>query len=443
MSLRSKPLWFEGMFVRPQHFQQYDRWIESSLDARVQAAGPHFWGIKSLAFDKELLDLGKLSIAQCTAVMRDGLPIAIPNDVTAPAPRDISADTQDALIRLAVPLKPRDGAEVSGSDGTPRRYRSTALRVQDSTRPDRSAGDLHVGQPDVRLLIGDEPEQDQIALPIGLIRNVEGTKINLAEDFIPPTVSVSSSSRLVAMAREVLALLASRGDALASRAEAGQSQGDASGLSDMLTLMAVNRSEMTMKHLLAENQLHPWVLYSELVELIGTLSALSVDERRPEAAAAYDHTNLSGTFDDALRRLRKLLNIVVVERAIRLPLKPAQYGIWVGEITDRTIFKNHRFVMAVVADMPGETIQRHFPTQTKIGPLERIRDLVNLQLPGIQLSQLPVAPREIKYLRGGVYFELDQTSDLWGQLGNSTAFAMHVSGDYPNLHLELWAIRED
>ena len=27
-----KPLWLEGMFLRPQHLQQHDRWIEATLE---------------------------------------------------------------------------------------------------------------------------------------------------------------------------------------------------------------------------------------------------------------------------------------------------------------------------------------------------------------------------------------------------------------------------
>ena len=33
--------------------------------------------------------------------------------------------------------------------------------------------------------------------------------------------------------------------------------------------------------------------------------------------------------------------------------------------------------------LPGEALRARFPTQVKIGPVERIRDLVNLQLPGV------------------------------------------------------------
>ena len=35
----------EGMFLRPQHFQQQDRYHEWLLEARTRALGGHFWGL--------------------------------------------------------------------------------------------------------------------------------------------------------------------------------------------------------------------------------------------------------------------------------------------------------------------------------------------------------------------------------------------------------------
>jgi type VI secretion system protein ImpJ len=82
-----------------------------------------------------------------------------------------------------------------------------------------------------------------------------------------------------------------------------------------------------------------------------------------------------------------------------------------------------------------------FPMQSKIGPVEKIKDLVNLQLPGIALRALPVAPRQIPYHTGFAYFGLDQSADLWAQLRGSGGIAVHVSGSFPGLAMELWAVR--
>jgi type VI secretion system protein ImpJ len=57
------------------------------------------------------------------------------------------------------------------------------------------------------------------------------------------------------------------------------------------------------------------------------------------------------------------------------------------------------------------------------------------------MRPLPVAPRQIPYHAGVVYFQLDADSPYWGKLSTSGGLAVHVSGDYPGLTMELWAIR--
>jgi type VI secretion system protein ImpJ len=99
------------------------------------------------------------------------------------------------------------------------------------------------------------------------------------------------------------------------------------------------------------------------------------------------------------------------------------------------------FILAARADLPAEEVRRRFPAQLKIGPVERISNLVNLQLPGVPVHPVPVAPRQIPFHAGFVYFEFDQSNELWGQLKTSGGMAMHVAGEFPGLALECWAIR--
>jgi len=80
----------------------------------------------------------------------------------------------------------------------------------------------------------------------------------------------------------------------------------------------------------------------------------------------------------------------------------------------------------------------------KIGPVEAIRELVNTALPGIALSPLPVAPRQLPYYGSASYFELNRANAFWKQMqqpGGSGALAIHIPDNYPGLELELWAIK--
>ena len=111
-------------------------------------------------------------------------------------------------------------------------------------------------------------------------------------------------------------------------------------------------------------------------------------------------------------------------------------------IADRSLLANSTFVLAVRAEMKTETLRRNFPNQVKIGPVEQIRELVNVALPGIAVRPLPVAPRQIPYHAGVTYFELDRTSKYWKALASSGGLAIHLAGDFSAAEIECWAIRD-
>ena len=103
----------------------------------------------------------------------------------------------------------------------------------------------------------------------------------------------------------------------------------------------------------------------------------------------------------------------------------------IAAIPDSDLAKTARFVLAAKAQLQPERLQASLPTLVKIGPVERIRDLVNLNLPGIALRSLPVAPRQIPYHAGFLYFALDRSGDLWKVTEQSRALAMHIAGSSP------------
>ena len=123
------------------------------------------------------------------------------------------------------------------------------------------------------------------------------------------------------------------------------------------------------------------------------------------------------------------------------PIEPRKFGLSVAVVPDRRLYSTAVFILAARADIPSEELRRRFPSQLKIGPVEKINELVNLQLPGVPVHPVPVAPRQIPFHTGFAYFELDQTSELWDQLTTAGGVGLHVAGEWPGLAMEFWAIR--
>ena len=66
---------------------------------------------------------------------------------------------------------------------------------------------------------------------------------------------------------------------------------------------------------------------------------------------------------------------------------------------------------------------------------------MNLQLPGIGLQAMPVAPRQLHNVAGSHYFEMERGTEMWRSLKTSGAIAIHLGGEFPGLMMECWAIR--
>ena len=68
MSINNRVVWSEGMFLRPQHFQQQDRYLEYRIDGRCRGLRSHDWGFSALNIEQGHLAIGKISLTQARGI---------------------------------------------------------------------------------------------------------------------------------------------------------------------------------------------------------------------------------------------------------------------------------------------------------------------------------------------------------------------------------------
>ncbi|HRD68360.1 MAG TPA: type VI secretion system baseplate subunit TssK [Candidatus Competibacter sp.] len=450
MSWYSKVVWSEGMFLRPQHFQQQDRYLEAFVRQSCGHLRPYGWGVTELVLDREALALGKIAITFAKGSLPDGTPFSIPDHDPPPSPLDVDANVRDARVMLALPMRRTGMADVERGDqqDTAARYRAVASEVRDNNVDTaNNSAFVETGEPRLRLFLDTKDFGEYTC--IGIARILEkrpDQKVVLDEQYLPPCLDCRGVPALNGFVTEVLGLLHQRGDALADRVVgAGTARGASLDIAQFLRLQAVNRFEPLFAHLAAMQGLHPEAFYQIALQVAGEMVTFTDKaKRRPPMFPAYDHDDLRKTFDPLMRELRRSLSLEEVDAAIQIPLEERQYGIRVGIITDREkpLLTKANFILAIRADMAADLLRSRFPPQLKIGPVEMIAKLINHHLPGIGVSALPVAPREIPYRADFIYFRLDRSSEFWKQLLNSGGFAFFVGGEFPGLEMVFWAIKE-
>jgi len=443
MGSGDKIIWSEGLFVRPHHFQQQDRYFEHLVDARCGVVRAYGWGLLELALDPDLLALGQVAVARCRGILPDGTPFDVPAQEEAPLPLEVPGGTHDQTVYLGLPVRRPEGREVSGDDAPHvlARYLSREVELGDSSAEDGDQVRVQVGRLRLRLMLERDERAGYVCLAVTRIRQCEADrKVVLDEGFVPPCLAVSAHPKVGGIATEVVGMLRHRGEALASRVSAS-GRGGSAEIADFMLLQVVNRLEPLFGHLAAVDLLHPEALYRALVQTVGELATFTTTEKRPPALPPYRHDDMPGTFEPVMAAVRQSLTTVLEQNATALEMQERKYGVRVAALSDKALLKDAVFVLAVGADLSPEVIRKRFPEQVKVGPVEQIRQLVNLQLPGIGLRPMPVAPRQIPYHAGFTYFELDKGSEFWKQMEGSGGFAFHVAGQVPGLELEFWAIR--
>lgn len=446
MSWNNKIIWSEGMFLQPQHFQQQNRYHERLLENRIAPVLGYYWGFSDLELNPAALMLGKIQLTSGQGIFPDGTPFYFPDQNKAPFPLDIDVNLRDEVIVLALPVQRVSAIEADSGidqDSSLTRYCIEEIEISDNNTQNPNTATLQVGQLRLKLMRKRDVTDAYTVLGVAQISERRtDNQVVLHKEFIPPTLHVSSNVILSGYLQELCGMLHQRGEELASLITQPGHRGLAE-IADFLMLQTINRYETLFIHLTKVSILHPERLYSLCLNFAGDMSTFDEkNSRRPSPHSEYQHDALALCFSNLMAELRRLLAQKIISNAVPIQLEERPHNIRVALVHDKDLFKSATFILAVNAQLPAETIRVKLPVQVKIGPSEKIRDLVNLALSGIPLTPLPVAPRQLPFHAGFHYFELERKNELWKQLEKSNGLVIHIGGEFPGLALELWAIKE-
>ena len=146
MSWTNRVIWQEGMFLRAQHFQQQDRWLEALVRGRTAMLRPYPWGLTEFAIDRDLLATGRFALASGVGVFEDGTLFAIPGEPDHPAPLEAPPTARNVLVFLATPIRQAGAIEVGLEDDTEGRYGPKSFEAYDTHSASPQPAELQVGR---------------------------------------------------------------------------------------------------------------------------------------------------------------------------------------------------------------------------------------------------------------------------------------------------------
>ncbi|MBI4565366.1 MAG: type VI secretion system baseplate subunit TssK [Planctomycetes bacterium] len=450
MDYYQKVLWSEGMFLVPQHFQQWDRYFENLIHQRTRALQPLGWGVSSLQIREEALVGGEFSVARCSAILPDGLLVDVPDLDEAPAARPVGPHFESKKDRLGVYLGipvAKPGTALCAADGSasdrPTRYQKRLVTVNDANT---GAGEREItaARKSLRILFEGEAQDDYTTLKIAeLIRTATGA-FALGEGYVPPCLYVSASPHLQTILRRILEILSSKSSEL-SKQRRQRSQGlvefTMSEAANFWFLHTVNAYIPALMHYFNRSQVHPEAVYLELARLAGELYTFA-GEGHPKDVPAYAHEDPASTFIGLEETIRKLMETVIPTRCVPIALEKTRESLYTGRVPDEQMLEKAQFYIAVMAGVPEEKIVREVPLKAKVSSLDRVPQLITQALRGMPVKHLATLPAEIPAQPGRTYFHLQKMGEHWDAVRASRTMSIFIPPEFTGLKLELMAVKE-
>ena len=443
MSWYTKVAWSEGLFLRPHHLQQNDRYHEHLLESRVRHATPYPWGFSELEIDRDLAQQSKFALRRAAGVMPDGTPFSIPNDSPLPPAIVVPETAAGQIVWLSMPIGAANTREADDREAeSAARYIIGAETFIDSSSTLRIEEEIDVAFPRLGFELRKTSKPGYIGLGIAKITEVRDKTIVFDEKYVPPVLVCQAHPGVAGWIDRAIGWIDNKLEELA-RYAADPSAGGGLQSVEYLVLQLLNRHIAVLKHFSGSSYVHPERLFEEFLRLVGELATFATPERRAREYPRYDQDDLENVFGPVMRDLQDFLSARLGRRAIRLEIIERAQNAFVSPIRDRSLFRNATLLLEVTARRPLVEIQNDFPHLFKVGPNTKMNEIVHANLPGVPLVHLPTPPPHIRAITDHVYFYLDRKSPLWPEFSVAASIGMHFAGDWPELELHLWAILED
>jgi type VI secretion system protein ImpJ len=453
--------WHQGMFLQPQHFQVTDMHGMFQHKPMREAGLPYFWGVGELELVASAALNRNFEIQSAKLIFPDQTYIEYPGNCRI-KPRPFAADwvEGDKPFSVYLGLKKLSStdsnvtvvADMVEADAATTRYVSlsspTGVADLYSSGPSAQVRSLtHV----VKIFFESEIDriQDFTLIPIArLVREGEGVK--LSENFVPPCYTLSGSGVLFRLIKDLRDELTGRARQLQeykSPNEMRKADFDASYMIFLLALRSLNRASPYLFHLTETKQVHPWLAYGILRQLIGDLSSFSerfnmlgeTDDGLP-GLPSYDHSDLARCFGRARTMVSQLLNEITVGPEFLTVLAYVD-GYYIGQLPRNFFGQRNRFYLVLRTERTVEWVVDSVQRDVRLAAKNEMAGLISHALPGLELIHMAVAPQGLPRRSYSYYFRIEQISQQWEIVEREGEIALYWMEAPEDLKAEIVVLR--
>jgi type VI secretion system protein ImpJ len=444
--MTGKVLWGEGLFLRPQHFQQQDQYHEQRLHGSVKALHPYAWGVNQLVLDRDALANNALRVLELSLRFQDGEMVDAPGADDLPETVDLSEllqSQQTITYYAALPaFKPfggnfgQAGQAVNSARFTQANHDTPDLYTQ------AAQAQLAYLKKTVRLVSEHEPRDSYVSFPLVRLRRVATGGFEVDPTFVPPSMSVRAAPILFLQLRRLIDALQAKVSALyghhrePSRNVIEFRSGD---MSSFWLLHTASTAYASLTHYFHHPALHPERLYEQLLGVAGSLMTFSKSWTLADLPA-YQHNDPGPCFAKLHQIIRELLDTVISSKYFAIALTEVRPSYYNGMLDSGKIDAKTTFYIAVSANMPAIELVDVVPLRFKVGAPDDVEKFVLSALPGVRLQYTPQPPAALSVRPDTCYFMLESKGQMYERMLKAQSISIYVPAGMKELKLELLAV---
>ena len=302
----SRVLWSQGLFLQPQHFQQFERVQRVEAQLQFDAFGSHAWGLSEYEIDEVALKRSTFALRRCQGRFPDGGVFSTIHGTPLPLPLEITPALEGKKIFLAIPLEQpgEDNHAREPAHYAARRQRVMVADLRDDTEPRMESAPVEVTLPNLKLIAGDSATSGHAVIPLAVVDTLarDGT-VQLAGNFVPSVLRGTASSFLPEVCRDIHSRMQVRSKAMSGRSVASGRLASTEHFLEATMLMAMNRYLPVFEELGRSCPLHPYQAYLLCAQAAGELATYSSVTSVAPSFPGYRHEDQYGSFAPVLSSL--------------------------------------------------------------------------------------------------------------------------------------------
>jgi type VI secretion system protein ImpJ len=469
MPKRPKPYWFEGPDLDPRMWHYQDEYHEELLEERIATIAPEAWGVLAVEIDEGALRAGTVRFERFQAVMPDGTMVRAGLDADVLPERALGealARAESVAVYVALPqLDPAapnmdrlaEANEPRGRDEgppggmirlVPVSAAPAASRVPRYTTRVSAVADPAEGEPihmalwrcNLRISFGAEPREGVHAIQVAELGRTGAGALELREAFVPAALRVGASRYLVSGLRQVLAAMTAKQQALAAsrrQRSASMVEFQAADAARFWLLHTLNTHLPSIADVASRPETHPARAHEKLAALVGALCTFDA-AASPTDIPLYDHRAPGPVFERLFAMALALLERLIAERYVQIPLTAHQGDIFAGELSDPALYRHAFFFAVSGGPHTVRQVHEHVPRLAKVAAAGRIMSLVNTATHGAILEPIATPPASLPVRRDVAFFRVHPGSEWWTEIVAQGTIALHLP--VPGASVALYAV---